>query len=106
MGVRALDLSIEIDRLGAALFSSLSPSFFSLAAEAVGVVAVALLKSKAEPGVLGVLVAEPKDAKAPDPRPKAEDPPEVGEATAPAVRGALLLKGLFLPEDKFPKRRD
>lgn len=32
-------------------------------------------KSKAVPGVLGVLVAEPKDAKAPDPRPNADDAP-------------------------------
>ena len=38
-----------------------------------------LSQSKADPGVLGVLLAEPKDAKAPDPRPNAEDLPVTAE---------------------------
>lgn len=35
-------------------------------------------KSNAVPGVLGVLLALPKDANAPLPRPNADDAPEVG----------------------------
>lgn len=67
----------------------------------------ALLKSKAVPGVFGVLVAEPKDAKAPDPRPKAVEAAAVGEATEAAVRGEMALKGLVLPpcEELSPPRR-
>lgn len=41
--------------------------------------------------VFGVL-AEPKDAKAPDPRPKALDAPPVGDVKPPGV----VLKGLAL----------
>ena len=40
----------------------------------------ALPQSKAVPGVLGVLVADPKEAKAPDPNPNAEDFPGGAEA--------------------------
>lgn len=40
---------------------------------------VVVLKSNAVPGVFGVLAAEPKEAKAPDPRPKADPAP--GEDT-------------------------
>ena len=59
-----------------------------------------LLKSNAEPGVLGVLLALalPKLANAPLPRPKAEEAPDaVGEATdvvevdTPALNGLVLL---------------
>lgn len=46
----------------------------------------ALPKSKGAPGVLGVLAAEPKEAKAPEPRPKAEEAP--GEATPLVFNGA------------------
>lgn len=39
---------------------------------------------------------DPKDANAPDPSPKAEDAPLVGEATLVVVKGEMPLKG-FLP---------
>lgn len=48
-------------------------------------------KSRAFPGDLGVF-AEPKEAKAPDPRPNAPEAPMVGEARAP-VEGDMELKG-------------
>lgn len=69
--------------------------------------AAALLKSKAVPGVFGVLVAEPNDAKAPEPRPKAVEAPEVGEDMLAVARGGMALKGLDLPpceELPLPKR--
>ena len=49
------------------------------------------------PGVLGVLAEDPKDANAPDPSPKAEDAPVVGEATVVVVKGEIPLKGFDLP---------
>lgn len=55
-----------------------------------------LPKSSAVPGVLGVF-AEPKDAKAPEPKPNAEEAPAAGEATAEVVSGAMALKGLDRP---------
>jgi hypothetical protein len=79
-------------------FSSLSDdccSFFSL---------LGLLKSDAVPGVLGVLLALPKLAKAPLPNPNADDAPEpVGEATEVADVAAAALNGLFLLE-RLPNR--
>jgi hypothetical protein len=51
-------------------------------------------KSKAVPGVLGVLL--PKEAKAPVPKPKA-DAPAVGEATFAVLKGEIALKGLERP---------
>lgn len=69
---------------------------------AAGVAAV--LKSNAVPGVFGVLLADPKDAKAPDPSPNAEEPPVVGDASAPGVNGEMALKGLRPPcDDVAPK---
>ena len=58
-------------------------------------------------GVFGVFTEEPKEAKAPDPRPKAEDAPAVGEVTLVAVAGEVVLKGLDLPWDEVspPNRR-
>lgn len=53
-------------------------------------------RSRLDPGVLGVLADEPKDAKAPDPSPKAEEAPLVGDATLVVVRGATLVNGLVL----------
>jgi hypothetical protein len=71
-----------------------------------GMLATAALKSKAVPGVLGVLVAEPNEAKAPEPSPKAEEPPIVGEARALVVSGGMALKGLRPPcEDESPPKR-
>lgn len=98
----AVTRAFDIDLRESILFSSLSASFFSTGAAAVGVEGVALAKSKAVPGVFGVLAAEPKDAKAPDPRPKALEPPAVGDDTVVALKGGL--KGLFLLEDMLPKR--
>ena len=61
---------------------------------------IILPKSKAPPGVFGVL-AEPKDANAPDPRPNALDAPTVGEARV--VEGDMALKGfLVLWEELSP----
>lgn len=68
-----------------------SLAFFS----AVGVLApTALLKSSALPGDLGVFEA-PKEANAPDPRPKALEA-DVGDATEETA-GELRLNGLALP---------
>lgn len=67
---------------------------FSLAAE-IGVPDCP--KSRDVPGVLGVFAVEPKDAKAPDPRPNAEDAPDVGDATPVVVRGVIPLVAFALP---------
>lgn len=65
-----------------------------------------LPKSSAVPGVLGVFPEDPNDAKAPEPNPKAEDAPLVGEATLVVVKGAMPLKGfdLLLKEPSPPNR--
>lgn len=63
------------------------------------------LKSKAVPGVFGVLVADPKEAKAPEPRPKAVEPPVVGDASPPGVNGEMALKGFRPPCDESPPKR-
>jgi len=91
-------LRYDCDRFGVLRCPSLSKSFFSGAVAAEGVVA-AFAKSNAVPGVFGVLVAEPNDPKAPDPKAKAEAPPVVGEATELALMGVFALKGLLLLED-------
>ena len=54
-------------------------------------------KSRDVPGVLGVLAVDPKDAKAPDPRPNADDAPDVGDATPVVVRGVIPLVAFTLP---------
>jgi len=84
----------------------LSSSFFSFGVDAAaGAVAAALLKSNAVPGVFGVLVAEPNEAKAPDPSPKAVDAPVVGDDMPLVVRGVTELNGLVRPCDEpAPKR--
>lgn len=53
------------------------------------------MKSKAVPGVLGVFVADPKDAKAPDPRPKADAAP--GDETPEVFSAGILLNGFDRP---------
>lgn len=53
--------------------------------------------SIAAPGVLGVFADEPKEAKAPEPRPKAEEAPLVGEATPVVVKGVMPLRGVLAP---------
>ena len=62
----------------------------------------ALPKSSDDPGVFGVLLDDPKDAKTPDPRPNADDAPLVGEATLVVERGVIPLSGfvLLLKESK------
>lgn len=63
-------------------------------------------KSKAVPGVLGVFVAEPNEANAPDPRPNAFEAPAEGD-DRPPVRGEMALKGFDRPcELSGPKRFD
>ena len=55
---------------------------------------IILPKSRAPPGVLGVFDA-PKEAKAPDPRPKALDAPAAGEEMV-VDDGVVRLKGFLL----------
>ena len=64
-----------------------------------------LEKSKAVPGVLGVLVAEPKEAKAPEPSPNAEDFP--GGAAVLVFKGVMPFArdGRFEPIS-LEERRD
>lgn len=85
-----------------AVFSFRSPGVFGAAAELVA----AVLKSKAVPGVFGVLLADPNAANAPDPRPNADDPVVVGEARLVLVKGEMALKGFLPPCDELsPPRR-
>jgi hypothetical protein len=53
-----------------------------------------LEKSKAVPGVLGVLVADPNEANAPEPRLKALLALAVGDEIPAVVRGEMELNGL------------
>ena len=76
-----------------AVFPPSCLSFLSMGVTGADAPPAALLKSNAVPGVLGVLVADPNEAKAPDPNPKADDAPPVGEETPAVVKGAMLLKG-------------
>lgn len=82
-------------------------SRFSLGVEGDAAAPAALLNSNAVPGVLGVFEAEPKEAKAPDPSPNAEDAPEVGDDTLLVLRGDIALNGFDRPWDGVsppPKR--
>ena len=92
-----------------AVFESVRDAFEGLVPRSltkVGVFAAApttLLKSRAPPGVFGVF-EDPKDAKAPDPKPNALAAPAVGEARELA-EGDIALKGfLLLWEDESPCR--
>lgn len=84
--------NVEEFALGSDPAPSFSFSRFSLAA----VEGVELPNSRDVPGVLGVFAEDPNDAKAPDPRPKAEEAPLVGEAAFVVVKGAIPLNGLDL----------
>lgn len=65
---------------------------------------VAEPKSRDVPGVFGVFAEDPKDAKAPEPRPKADEAPELGEETL-VDNGEIALKGLDRPwEGVSPNR--
>lgn len=61
-----------------------------------------LEKSKGAPGVFGVFEEEPKEAKAPEPKPKAVEAPEFGEDIALVVKGEKALKGLRPPCEESP----
>jgi hypothetical protein len=104
-------MDVEMDSLRvvfAALLVGLSlfsPGVVGLTEVEVALTVAADLKSKAVPGVFGVLVADPKDAKAPEPRPKAVEPPVVGEASPPDVNGETPLNGFLPPCDESPPNR-
>lgn len=67
---------------------------------------VEILRSRDAPGVRGVLAEDPKDANAPEPRPKADEAPFVEGVTLLVVNGGMPLKGLDLPlEDTSPPKR-
>lgn len=80
-------------------------SFLSDGVAGAGADKAADLKSKAEPGVLGVFAEEPKDAKAPEPSPNAVEAPVVGEANAPGVSGGMALNGFLPPCEESPGYR-
>jgi hypothetical protein len=98
-------MDVDIDSLRALL--TIFPAGLSLGVVGRVVVAEGVdLKSKAVPGVLGVLAAEPKDAKAPEPRPKADEPPAVvGDANPLGVSGETPLNGFLPPCDESPPNR-
>ena len=58
------------------------------------------------PGVFGALLEDPNEAKAPEPKPNAEEPPTVGDAMTLLPPGVRELKGLDLPCEgvSLPKR--
>jgi len=72
-------------------------SFLSRSVDGDAVAPAALLKSKAVPGALGVLVEEPNDAKAPDPKLKAVAAPPLGDEMLVVLSGAILSKGFDRP---------
>lgn len=67
--------------------------------EGVGAPLTTFPKSKALPGVFGVFADAPKEANAPEPRPKALDAPAVGDETAGDASG-MALKGFDFPCDE------
>ena len=76
-----------------------APSFSRFSPTGDGEVpgAVELRKSSALPGDFGVFAEEPKEAKAPDPSPNAEEAPDaVGEEMLFVVSGETPLNGLCL----------
>ena len=98
-------LSDIVEDIGLTTDPALSFSFSRFSPAAV--TRVGLAKSREVPGVLGVFADDPKDAKAPDPRPKADDAPLVGEATFVVVNGVMLLNGLglLLKDPSAPPKR-
>lgn len=83
-------------------FPSFATSLFGFSA-AMG---VELPKSSDAPGVRGVFPELPKEAKAPEPRPKADEAPLVGEAMVDVVNGEMPLNGLLLLlKDPSPPNR-
>jgi hypothetical protein len=90
-------VSEDVDPLDVTLLfpASLAPSLpgFSTAEAAD---ATAEPKSTDVPGVFGVFAEDPKDAKAPEPRPNAEEAPELGEETL-VESGDIPLNAFDLP---------
>jgi hypothetical protein len=81
-------------------------SFLTAGVTGVGAPEATLPKSNAVPGVFGVFVADPNDAKAPVPRPNADEAPEVGDEMVLVVKGETVLKGLRAPcELSAPPKR-
>ena len=92
------DVVVERDSLRA-VFAGLTIvfSFFSPGVVGTAVEVAVFPQSKAVPGVLGVLLADPNEANAPEPRPNADDPPVVGELRPLPVKGEMALNGLVRP---------
>lgn len=83
------------------------PDSFSRFSAAVVEAFPKLPVSRDVPGVLGVFTEDPKEAKAPEPSPNAEDAPfGVGEEIFVVLRGDIPLNGLGLPLPavSLPKR--
>lgn len=99
-------VSEDVDPLDVTLLlpASLTPSLPRLSADKADDV-TAEPKSTDVPGVFGVLAEDPKDAKAPEPRPKADEAPELGEGTL-VDSGDIPLNGFDLPcEELSPPNR-
>jgi len=95
---------VEVLDVTLLLPASLMPSFPRFSVPGVGD-ATAEPKSRDVPGVLGVFAEEPKEAKAPEPRPKAEEAPDEGEETL-VDSGEMALNGFDLPcEEVSPPKR-
>lgn len=90
------DLLFRDDVEGNVLTSGPALSFSFSRFSPAALKGVELPNSRDVPGVLGVFAEDPKDAKAPDPRPKADEAPLVGEAALVLVKGAMPLNGLGL----------
>ena len=96
---------VDVERVVLTSDPALSFSFSRFSPNAVE--GVELAKSSDVPGVLGVFAEDPKDAKAPDPRPKADEAPLVGDAVFVVVKGAMPLNGLdlLLKDPSAPPKR-
>lgn len=100
-------LTVSVFEVDLVRAKGIALSFFTAGVAGVGAPEATFPKSKAVPGVFGVLVAEPNDAKAPVPRPNAEDAPVVGEEILFVVKGEMLLNGFERPPCELsapPKR--
>ena len=87
-------------------FTSVPPFSLGASFSRLSMAVFELVKSKAVPGVFGVFPDDPKEAKAPEPSPNADEAPLVGEAMLVVVTGAMALKGfdLLLKDPSPPKR--
>lgn len=97
---------VEVERVRVGIFFSMvsrGVGGVDFCAAEVCEVSPRCAKSKAVPGVLGVLVAEPKP-NAPLPRPNADDAPGFGDVMLEVARGEMVLKGLVRLSLVAPKR--